>query len=105
MTELDVTPEALLAASAQVEALTARLVAANAVHAAATATILPPGSDAPSVKVAALLIGHGGAHEASAAMGNEELLRSGLGVAESGISYLCGDTEGAAALGAAGGVV
>jgi hypothetical protein len=38
-------------------------------------------------------------------MGNEELLRSGLGVAESGISYLCGDTEGAAALGAAGGVV
>lgn len=104
MTQLDVTPEALIAAAAQVEALTARLVGANAVHAAATATILPPGSDAPSVKVAALLIGQGGAHEASAAMGNEELLRSGLGVAESGLSYLSGDTEGAAAFAAAGGI-
>ena len=41
MTELDVTPEALLAASAQVEALTARLVAANAVHAAAKTAGIP----------------------------------------------------------------
>ena len=104
MTELDVTPEALLAASACRRADRAtgrRQRGARRRHGHDSAARLR----CPSVKVAALLIGHGGAHEASAAMGNEELLRSGLGVAESGISYLCGDTEGAAALGAAGGVV
>jgi hypothetical protein len=100
MTMLDVTPEALLAASVQVEALTARRLAGDAVHAAAIAGIFPPGSDLPSIKLAAALIGHGVAHEVSAGMGNEELLRSGLAVAESGMSYLTGDTAGAAALGA-----
>jgi len=101
MTMLDVTPEALLAASAQVEALTGRLMGANGVHAAVTAGILPPGSDMPSIKLAADLIGHSVAHEVAAGMGSEELLRSGLAVAESGMSYLTGDTAGAAALGAA----
>ena len=101
MTTLDVTPEALLAASAQVEALTGRIMGANAVHAAAIAGIQPPGSDAPSIKLAVDLIGEGVAHELAAGMGNEELLRSGLAVAESGVSYLTGDTAGAAALGAA----
>ncbi len=104
MTQLDVTPEALIGASAQVEALFARMTSANAVHAAATAMILPPGSDAPSIKAAAMLIAHGGAHEASAAMGNEELLRSGIGVAESAASYLSGDAQGATAMGAAAGI-
>jgi len=98
---LDVTPEALLAASAQIEALTGRLLAANAIHAATTAAIQPPGSDIPSIKLATTLVLEGAAHEAAAAMGNEELLRSGLAVAESGVSYLTGDNAGAAALGAA----
>ncbi len=101
---LDVTPEALVGAAGQINALTARLVAANAMHAGVTAGILPPGSDAPSVKVAAMLIGHGVAHQAAAAMGNEELLRSGLGVAESGASYLIGDSAGATAFVAATGI-
>lgn len=104
MTSLDVTPEALLGASGQVEALTARMIAAHAAHAGVTMAILPPGSDATSVKIAAALIGHSAAHEASAAMGNEELLRSGLGVAESGVSYLAGEAQGATAYGAAGGI-
>ena len=97
---MDVTPEALLAASAQVDALTGRLLAANAIHAATTAAIEPPGSDVPSVTLAAALVFEGAAHEASAAMGNEELLRSASAVAESGMSYLTGDNAGAAALGA-----
>ncbi|MCV7247080.1 PE family protein [Mycobacterium koreense] len=97
---LDVTPEALLAASAEVEALMARMTAVNAVQSAASAAILPPGSDPVSAKVAATLISHGAAHEVSAILGNEELLRSGLGVAESGVSYLAGDVQGVAAYGA-----
>lgn len=101
MTNLEVIPEALLGASAQVDALTARMIAANAVHLAATASILPPGSDPVSIKAAAALIGHGTAHAATATMGNEELLRSGVGVAETAVSYLTGDSQGAAAFGAA----
>ena len=102
--QLDVVPEGLLGASAQVAALTARMVAANAAHAAAAATIVPPGSDPPSIKVAAELIGHSAAHQAAAATGNEELARSSYGVGESGASYLTGDSEGASALGAAASV-
>jgi hypothetical protein len=101
---LNVIPEGLLGASAQVAALTARLVGANAVHAAATATILPPGSDPVSVKTAAGLIGHGGEHEAAAAMGNEELARSSVNVGESGVNYLLADALGTGAYAAAGGV-
>jgi hypothetical protein len=104
MTLLDVVPEGLLGASAQVAALAGRLVGANAAHAAATAAILPPGSDPPSVKVAASLIAQGAAHQVAAAMGNEELVRSSAGVAESGVSYLTGEAEGTAAYAAAAGV-
>lgn len=104
MTQLNVLPEGLIAASAQVAALTGRLLGANAAHAIATGAILPPGSDLPSQKVAASRIGQGAAHQAAAAMGNEELGRSSMGVAESGISYLIGDAEGATAFGAAAGV-
>ncbi|MEY8019152.1 PE family protein [Mycobacterium servetii] len=99
--ELDVIPEGLLAASAQVAALTGQLSAAGAAHAAACAAILPPGSDKPSLEVAAALHGHHAQHQAMAMMGNEELGRSGAGVAESGVSYLTGDALSAAALGAA----
>lgn len=103
MVMLNVVPEGLLAASAQVAALTGRLIGANAAHAAATAAIMPPGSDLPSIKAAAALIAHGGAHQAAAAMGNEELARSATGVGESGVSYLIGDSQAAAIYGAAGG--
>lgn len=104
MTQLNVVPEGLMAASMQVEALAARLVAANVAHAAVMATVLPPGSDIPSVKLSAALIGHGVQHETSAMLGNEELVRGGVGVAESGTSYLMGDLEGAGAFTAATGL-
>ena len=92
--QLDVTPEALAAGSAQVAALTGRLLASNASHAVATGAILPPGSDIPSQKVAASLIAEGVSHQAMAGMGNTELAFSSEGVGEAGISYLIGDAEG-----------
>jgi len=104
MTQLNVLPEQLLGASAQVAALTGRLIAANAAHAVATGAVLPPGSDLPSFKVAASLMGHGAAHQAAASMGNEELARSSMGVADSGVSYMIGDADGAAAYVAAAGL-
>jgi PE family protein len=101
---LDVTPEVLSSASAQVAALTARLIGVNAAHAAATATILPPGSDIPSIKTAASLIAKGVSHEASAAMGNMELASSSAGVGESGISYQVGEAQAVAIYTASGGL-
>ena len=67
--QLDVTPEALAAASGQVAALTGRLIGANAAHMVANATILPPGSDLASVRTAGSLQASGMAHQAAAAMG------------------------------------
>ena len=61
--QLDVTPEALAAASGQVAALTGRLIAANAAHMVANATILPPGSDLASVRTAGSLQASGIAHD------------------------------------------
>jgi len=101
--ELEVIPEALWAASAQVAALTAGMIGANAAHAAACALIMPPGSDLVSVKTAAALHGHNAAHQVSAAMGNEELARSAGGVGESAASYTIVDGLGATAMGAAAG--
>src|ERR1700742_4995581 len=101
---LNVTPEALSSASAQVAALTGRLLGVNASHAVATGAILPPGSDLVSVKTAGSLIAEGVTHQVSAAMGNTELAFSSEGVAESGITYTLGDTDGAAIYTAASGV-
>jgi hypothetical protein len=99
--ELTVVPEGLIGASAQVAALTARLIGANAAHAIMGSAIMPPGSDPVSVKTAFDLIGASGLHQVAAAMGNEELARSSLGVGESGASYLIGDGLNGAAFGAA----
>lgn len=101
---LDVTPAALDAASGQVAALTARLIATNAEHAVATSLILPPGSDVVSIKTSASLIAQGAEHQATAAMGNAELTCSSVGVGESGISYQIGEAEGVAIYTAAGGI-
>lgn len=84
---VDVTPEALASASAQVAALTARLLGTNASHAVATGAILPPGSDPVSVKTAASLVAEGLSHQAMAGMGNTQLAASAEGVGESGIGY------------------
>lgn len=102
---LAVEPEALAAQSAQVAALTGRLVGVNAAHMIAIGMILPPGSDLPSIKTAASLQAKGAAHEAMATMGSLELASSAMGVGESSVSYQIGDAEGVAIYAAAGGGV
>lgn len=92
---LRVVPEGLAAASAAVEALSARLAAAHAAAAPAITTVLPPGADAVSLQTAVGSSAHGAEHQAIAAQGVEELGRSGIGVGESGTSYAEGDAMAA----------
>lgn len=93
---LRVVPEGLAAASAAVEALTARLAAAEAAAAPLITAVLPPGADPVSLLTAAGFSSHGAEHAAVAADGVQQLGLSGIGVAESGVSYVTGDAEGAA---------
>ncbi|MCH9731964.1 MAG: PE family protein [Actinomycetia bacterium] len=105
MAGLNVIPEALAAASAQVAALTGRLIGVNAAHTAAMGLVMPPGADLASVKTAAALQAKGVAHSAMAAMGSAELGASAAGVGEASASYAIGETEGAAVYTAAGGAL
>lgn len=100
---LRVLPEGLAAASAAVEALTARLAAAHAGVSPLITTVLPPGADPVSVQSAVGLSMRGGEHTAVVASGVQELGRSGVGVADSGASYTAGDAAAAASYGIAGG--
>lgn len=102
--QVDVVPEGLAAASAQVAALTARLVGTNAAHAVATGAILPPGADAVSVKTAASLVAEGVAHQAMAGLGNTQLASSSEGVGESGLGYALVDGIQAGAYGVSAGI-
>ncbi|MCB1287793.1 MAG: PE family protein [Mycobacterium sp.] len=102
--QLDVTPEALAAASGQVAALTGRLIGVNTSHMVANGMILPPGSDVASVKTAASLQAGGLAHDAMVAMGNFHTAATSYGLGESSTSYASGEYQGVAALTAAGGV-
>jgi hypothetical protein len=88
---LRVVPEGLVAASAAVEALTARLAAAHAAAAPAVTAVLPPAADPVSLQTALAMSAHGVQHNTMAALGVEELGRSGVGVGESGTSYATGD--------------
>jgi hypothetical protein len=94
---LRVVPEGLTAASAAVEALTARLASAHAAAAPLITTVLPPAADPVSLQTAAGLSAGGGRHEAIAAQGVQELGRSGIGVGQSGASYASGDAMNASA--------
>lgn len=94
---LRVVPEGLTAASAAVEALTARLAAAHVAAAPLIGVVIPPAADAVSLQTAAQLSANGGRHETVAAQGVEELGRSGAGVGQSGASYLSGDAMNASA--------
>lgn len=100
---LRVVPEGLAAASAAVEALTARLATAHAGAAPLITAVVPPAVDPVSLQTAAAFSVHGGEHAAVAAQGVEELGRSGVGVGESGMSYAAGDAAAAAAYLGAGG--
>ena len=92
---LRVVPEGLTGASAAVESLTARLAAAHAAAAPFVTTVVPPAADAVSLSTAAGFSAHGSEQQAIAAQGVEELGRSGVGVGESGISYVTGDAMAA----------
>lgn len=92
---LRVVPEGLTAASAAVEALTARLAAAHAAAAPVVSAVIPPAADAVSLQTATGFSAHGAQHSALAAQGVEELGRSGVGVGESGASYVTGDAMAA----------
>jgi hypothetical protein len=100
---LRVVPEGLAAASAAVEALTARLAAAHAAAAPAVTAVIPPAADAVSLQTAAGMSAHGVQHNTMAALGVEELGRSGVGVGQSGISYASGDVMAAVSYSAAHG--
>ena len=99
---LRVVPEGLAATSAAVEALTARLAAAHAAAAPAITAVIPPAVDPVSLQTALGFSAQGQEHEAVAAQGVEELSRAGVGVGQSGTSYLVGDVAAAASYGVAG---
>ena len=66
---LRVVPEGLVAASAAVEALTARLAAAHAAAAPFVTAVVPPAADAVSLQTAATMSAHGAQHNTMAALG------------------------------------
>jgi hypothetical protein len=92
---LRVVPEGLTAASAAVEALTARMAAAHAAAAPLVTVVLPPAADAVSLQTAIGVSAHGTQHQAMAAQGIEELGRSGMGVGDSATSYAAGEAMAA----------
>lgn len=92
---LRVVPEGLTAASAAVEALTARMAAAHAAAAPVVTAVLPPAADAVSLQAATGFSARAAEHQSVAAHGVEELGRSGIGVGESAASYLSGDAMAA----------
>lgn len=94
---LRVVPEGLTAASAAVEALTARLASAHAAAAPLIGAVLPPAADAVSLQTAAGLSANGVRHQTVAAQGVQELGRSGAGVGQSGVNYASGDAQNASA--------
>lgn len=92
---LRVVPEGLTAASAAVEALTARMAAAHAAAAPLVTAVLPPAADAVSLQTATGLSANGVEHQSIAVRGVEELGRSGVGVGDSAASYVSGDAMAA----------
>ncbi|VBA48217.1 PE family immunomodulator PE5 [Mycobacterium attenuatum] len=101
---LRVVPEGLAAASAAVEALTARLTAAHAGAAPLITAVVPPAADPVSVATAAGFSVQDDIHATVAAGGVEELGRSGAALGESGIGYAAGDAVAACAYGISGGL-
>jgi PE family len=80
---LRVVPEGLAAASANIEALTARLPAAHAGAAPVITAVVSPAADPVSLQTAGAFSMRGGEHAVAAAQGVAELGRSGIGVGES----------------------
>ncbi|SIC60533.1 PE family protein [Mycobacteroides abscessus subsp. abscessus] len=96
--QLDVVPEALQAASAQTDALAARVTAGDAAHLAICGAITPAGADLVSLKTKLGLTAEAVAHDVPAVQGAEEVFRSAVGLSESAASYTTGDMLAAAAV-------
>ncbi|EPQ77675.1 PE family protein [Mycobacterium marinum MB2] len=96
MMTLQVVPEGLLAASAAVQAITARLAAAHAAAAPAISAVVPPAVDPVSLQTAVVFSAQGGERALVGVQGVDELARSGVGVAESGAAYAARDAMAAA---------
>jgi hypothetical protein len=92
---LRVVPEGLAAASAAVEALTARLASAHAAAAPLIAAVVPPAADPVSLQASSVFSTRGAEHAAAVAAGVAELGRSGIGVGQSAGSYAAGDAQAA----------
>lgn len=101
---LRVVPEGLAAASAAVEALTARLAAAHAAAAPLISAVVPPAADPVSLQTATGFSALGNTHAVVAAEGIEELGRAGVGVGESAASYAAGDAAAASTYVVSGGL-
>ncbi|TDZ78790.1 PE family protein [Mycobacteroides salmoniphilum] len=93
---LNVVPEGLTATSAAIEAIAARLAAAEDAAAPVIGAVIPPAADPVSLETAAGFSARGIEHTGVAALAIEELGRAGLGVSESAASYTTGDMQGAA---------
>jgi hypothetical protein len=99
---LRVVPEGLAGAGAAIEALTARLAAANAGAVPLITAVVPPAADPVSLQSAEGFSVRGSEHAAAAAQGAEELGRAGVGVADSGAGYAARDAAAAASYHVAG---
>jgi hypothetical protein len=99
---LRVVPEGLAGASAAIDALTARLAAANAGAAPLITAVVPPASDPVSLQSAEGFSLRGTEHAAVAAQGAVELGRAGIGVGDSGVGYAVRDAAAAASYHLAG---
>ncbi|ERG69111.1 PE family protein [Segniliparus rugosus] len=86
-----VLPEGLLAASAAVEAITARLAAAHAASAPTITSVVPPAADPVSLLAAAEFGSRALLHQGAAGEGMAELGRGASGIAETATSYAEGD--------------
>jgi hypothetical protein len=100
---LRVLPEGLAGASAAIEALTARLAAANAGAAPLITVVVPPAADPVSLQNAAGFSLRGSEHAAVAAQGAVELGRAGVGVGDAGAGYTARDAMAASSYFFAGG--
>ena len=100
---LRVLPEGLAGASAAIEALSARLAAADAGAAPLITAVVPAAADPVSLQNAAGFSVRGSEHAAVAAQGALELGRAGVGVGDSGASYAARDAAAASSYFFAGG--
>lgn len=93
---LNVVPEGLTAASAAMEALTARLAAVHAAAAPVIGAVVPPAADPVSIQSAALFSAHGIERTSAGTGAAYQLGRAGIGTAEAATSYTVGDMHAAA---------